>query len=157
MVEAALGSWQLGPVPVDVGVAELEAELLVEAVGRHPRSPRGQVDAASALLLRQIDRGHGQGGADALAAGVLVDNHILDSRPQSGGEWEGDQGEHADDDASAAGDEEGDGLVADDPGQAVGVERRCGPGELEEEPSGGVDQLVGDLVDCFDAKWQRSD
>ena len=40
--------------------------------------------------------------------------------------------------------------MADDPGQAVGVERRCGPGELGEEPSGDVDELVGDLVDCFD-------
>jgi hypothetical protein len=79
----------LGLVPVDVGVAKLEAELLVEPVGRDPGSPGGQVDAPSPLRLRLVDCRHGQRGADALAAGVLVDNDIFDPCPQPGGEREG--------------------------------------------------------------------
>jgi hypothetical protein len=128
VVEAALGSRLLGPIPVEVGIAEPEAELLVEPIGRDPRGPRGQVDAPGALPLREVECRHGQGGADASAAGVLVDDHIFDPCPQPGGEREGDQGQHADDDAFAAGDEEGGGLVAGDPRQVIGAE---GTAELE--------------------------
>jgi Transposase DDE domain len=39
-------------VPVDVGIAKLEAELLVEPVGR---DPGGQVDAPSPLRLRLVN------------------------------------------------------------------------------------------------------
>ena len=70
--------------PVDVGVAEPKAELLVEAVGRKPRGAAGQVDTASALLLRQVNGGHGQGCADAVAAGVLVDSDMFDRIAGSG-------------------------------------------------------------------------
>lgn len=69
---------------VDAGVAEPEAELLVEAVGRYPRGAGGQVDAASALLLRQVNRGHDQGCGDAVAAGVPVDNAMFDRIANSG-------------------------------------------------------------------------
>jgi hypothetical protein len=121
IIEAALGDWRLWLIPVDVGVTKPEAELLVEPVGRDPGGPGGQVDAPSPLRLRLVDCRHGQGGADALAAGVLVDDDILDSCPEPGGEWEGDQSQHADDEALAAGDEQGDGLVAGDPDQVVGT------------------------------------
>lgn len=84
VVEAARGRWQLGMIPVDVGIAEPEAELLVEVVGRYPRGAGGQVDAASALLLRQVNRGHGQGCAHAVAAGVLFDNDMFDRIASSG-------------------------------------------------------------------------
>src|SRR5829696_3074799 len=141
---------RLGLVPVDVGVAKLEAELLVEPVGRDPGGPGGQVDAPSPLRLRLVDSRHGQRGADALAAGVLVDNDIFDPCPQPGGEREGDQGQHADDDVLAASDEQGGGLVTGDPGQALGVEWGCGLGELGQEASGSVDELVGDLMDRLD-------
>jgi|SRR5829696_3167044 hypothetical protein len=71
---------------VDVGAAEPEAELLVGVVGRYPRGAGGQVDAASALLLRQVNRGHGQGCADAVGVyvGVLVDNDMFDRIANSG-------------------------------------------------------------------------
>jgi len=73
-----------------------------------------------------VDCRHGQRGADAVAAGVLVDNDIFDPCSQPGGKREGDQGQHADDDVLAAGDEQGDGLVIGHPGQALGVEWCCG-------------------------------
>jgi hypothetical protein len=76
---------RLGLVSVDVGVAKLEAELLVEPVGRDPGGPGGQVDAPSPSRLRLVDCRHGQRGANALAAGVLVDNDIFDPCPQPGG------------------------------------------------------------------------
>jgi len=53
------------------------------------------------LRLCLVDCRHGQRGADALAAGVLVDNDIFDPCPQPGREREGDQGQHADDDGLA--------------------------------------------------------
>jgi hypothetical protein len=36
------------------------------------------------LLLRQVNGGHGQGCADAVAAGVLVDNAMFDRIASSG-------------------------------------------------------------------------
>jgi hypothetical protein len=46
--------------------------------------------------------------------------------------------------------EQGGGLVAGDPGQALGVEWCCGLGELGQETSGSFDESVGDLVDRLD-------
>jgi hypothetical protein len=100
--------------------------------------------------LREVECRHGQGGVDASAAGVLVDDHIFDPCPQPGGEREADQGQHANDDALAAGDEEGGGLVAGDPRQVIGAERNCGAGKLGQEAACGVGELVGDLLDRLD-------
>src|SRR5829696_9707295 len=77
VVEAARGRWGLGLIPGDVGVAEPKAELLVEVVAatREAREVRSMLRR---LLLRQVNRGHGQGCADAVAAGVLVDNDMFD-------------------------------------------------------------------------------
>ena len=43
-------------------------------LARRGRSGR----CCGALLLRQVNGGHGQGCADAVAAGVLVDNAMFD-------------------------------------------------------------------------------
>src|SRR6266545_838524 len=146
-----------GLVPVDVGVAELEAELLVETVGSHPRGTRGEVDATGALILGQAQRRHRQGGADTLATGGLVDDDILDSRSHPGGERKGDEGEHADDGALAACDEQRGGLMLRDPGKPVGTERRRRAGQLREQSPGGLDQLVGDSTDGFNLDAHGAD
>jgi len=125
VVDARLGCWRSGLVPVDIGVAELEAELLVEPVGVHPRGARGQIDVAGALLLRQAKGRHRQGSADALAACVLVDDDILDPCSEAGRQREGDEGEHADDGALAAGDEQRVGLVVGDSGKVVSAKWCC--------------------------------
>ena len=62
----------------------------------------------------------------------------------------GDQGQHPDDAAPAAGDEEGDRLVIDDPGQLAGVQCRRRAGELGQEAPDRRHELVGDLVDRAD-------
>jgi hypothetical protein len=80
--------------------------------------------------LRQVECSHGKGAADTSATGVLVDHDILNPGPQSGREGEGDQGQHASDGAVAPGDEQGGGLVTDDPDQVVGVQWRGRAGEL---------------------------
>jgi len=110
----------------------------------------GQVDVASSLLARQVDGRHRQGGTDAVAACLLVDYDILDPRPQTRRQREGDEGEHADDGALVAGDEQRVGLMVDDPGKLVGVKRRRCAGQLWEEAPAGLDEFVGHLADGFD-------
>jgi hypothetical protein len=126
----------------------LEAELLVETVGGLPRGARGEIDAAGALLLRQAKGRHRQGGADALAACVLVDDDILDPRSQPRGKREDDEGEHADDGALAAGDEQGDGLVIDGPGEVLGAEWRRRAGQLRKQAPAGLHDFIGRLADA---------
>jgi hypothetical protein len=134
--------WRL--VAVDVDLAEPEAEPLVQAVGGHPRGPRGQVDIAGALPLGQRERRHRQRGGDPLAAGLLVDHDVLDPRPQPGGEREHDQGQHPDDAPFPAGHEQGGPLVADDAAELASTGWRRRPRQLRQQPPAGLDDLVGD-------------
>jgi hypothetical protein len=80
-----------GPA-VDVGVADLEALALVEAVGRLAGGAGGEVDGGAAELLGPVDHGLGERSADAEPASGVVDHDVLDPGPAAGGDAEGDEG-----------------------------------------------------------------
>ena len=88
---------------VHVGLAQLEAGALVQAVRGLARGARGEVDGACADLLGVLDRGDHEGLAGALAAGALVDDDVLDPRAHARGDLEGGQRQHAEDRVVAVG------------------------------------------------------
>ena len=82
---------------VHVGLAQLEAGALVEAVRGLARGARGEVDGAGADLLGVLNGGDNEGLAGTLAAGALVDDDVLDPRAHARGDLEGGQRQHAED------------------------------------------------------------
>jgi arginase len=126
-LEIALAAGLAGLVaghPVDARVPELEAQPLVQPVGCFPRRPRGQVDGPGARGAGQPDRLPAQRRADPLAAGGLIDHHVLDPGPEPGGDRERHQRQHADDPARRAGHQEAVAVPGRDPPHRGGVERR---------------------------------
>ena len=73
---------------VDVGVAGLEADPLVEAVGRLPARSRGQVDGAGPQAAGQVQREPVELLAHPPTAGGAVDDDVLDPGPDPGRDGE---------------------------------------------------------------------
>ena len=72
--------------PVDVRLANHEAGSLVKPVGGLSRGARGQIDVAGAAVAGDGDHFIEQGGANAVAAGGLVDHDVFDDGVHSGGD-----------------------------------------------------------------------
>ena len=88
---------------VHVGLAQLEAGALVEAVRGLARGARRQVDGAGTDRLGVLDGCLHEGEPGALAAGGLVDDDVLNPCAHARGDLEGGQGQHAEDRIVAVG------------------------------------------------------
>jgi hypothetical protein len=83
---SAEGSGSAQVQPVDVRLANHEAGSLVKPVGGLSRGARGQIDVAGAAVAGDGDHFIEQGGANAVAAGGLVDHDVFDDGVHSGGD-----------------------------------------------------------------------
>ena len=93
-------------VPVEVALAQLEAHALVQAVGRLPGRPRGEVDGPASRLGGDLEGAAVEQLADAAAPGLGVDHDVLDPRPPPRRDREHDERQRTDDRLTVAGDEE---------------------------------------------------
>ena len=114
-------------VAVDVGVAGVEADALVEAVGRLPLRARREVDLLGAAPAGLVERRPAERLADAVATRCGVDDDVVDPRLQPGRERVHRQREAADD-------------VAVDVGRRTARSCRCRRSSARpSRPGGGAD------------------
>ena len=130
--------------PVDVGLAPLESDPLVEPVGDFARRPRGEVDRPAAGEAGHIEGGLGEGSADSPATEGFVDDDVLDQPAHRSGDAEDDEGEGADDLLADACDQQRAVRLLDDCRQLVGCGRRRRGGQLRDHPGECSDEIGRD-------------
>ena len=147
----ALGS-AVEQQPVDVGLAVLEAHPLVEPVGRLPGGARREAHRLGAHGPGLLDPDPRQLCADSLPPCRLVDDDVLDTRLQAGGDPVAGKCEGPDDGTAVGvtGDQQDAVGIGGDLAQGVGIRRLARRRELRDEPAERGGHLVGYLDDLGD-------
>ena len=135
---------------IKIRLVVLEAELLVELIGRDAFGVRCQVNRADAQSAGVLDAGFCQRLTDALAALGFIHDDIFDPGFQSAGDAEHGQGRHADDClVSLTGEEEACGAGGEHFVQ-FGQLRRGDSSELCHQTLHGAEEFFAGLAGLFE-------